>query len=47
MEEGWFDDEAAAAIEQEAVDAVEVAVEFGRASDFPAVGLADELTYAS
>ena len=47
VEAGWFDDEAAAAIEQEAVDAVEVAVEFGRASDFPAVGLAEELTYAS
>src|SRR5689334_9435705 len=47
VEEGWFDEAAAAAIEQEAVDAVEAAVEFGRAADFPAVGLAEELTYAS
>jgi acetoin:2,6-dichlorophenolindophenol oxidoreductase subunit alpha len=46
VEEGWFDAEAAAAIEAEAVAAVEDAVEFGRASAFPAPGLAEELTYA-
>jgi TPP-dependent pyruvate/acetoin dehydrogenase alpha subunit len=47
IEEGWFDEEAAAAIEQEAVEAVEAAVEFGRASEFPPTDLAAELTYAS
>jgi TPP-dependent pyruvate/acetoin dehydrogenase alpha subunit len=45
-EEGWFDDEAAAAIEREAAEAVEGAVEFGRGSAFPAAELAAELTYA-
>src|SRR5690349_19409243 len=46
IEEGWFDEGAAAAIEQEALEAVEAAVEFGRASAFPPLELAAELTYA-
>ena len=46
MDEGWFDEEAAATIEREAGDAVEAAVEFGRASPFPPPELTAELTYA-
>ena len=46
VEEGWFDEEAAAAIEQEAIEAVEAAVEFGRESAWPAAELVAELTYA-
>jgi TPP-dependent pyruvate/acetoin dehydrogenase alpha subunit len=46
IEEGWFDEEAAAAIEREAADAVEQAVSFGRASEFPPLDLTVQLTYA-
>ena len=46
IEEGWFDEEAAAAIEQEAIEAVEAAAEFGRESAWPAAELVAELTYA-
>jgi TPP-dependent pyruvate/acetoin dehydrogenase alpha subunit len=46
VDEGWFDEEATAAIERQAADAVEAAVEFGRRSSFPAPELTAELTYA-
>jgi acetoin:2,6-dichlorophenolindophenol oxidoreductase subunit alpha len=45
-EAGWFDDEAASAAEAEAREAVEAAVEFGRASPFPSPEIAAELVYA-
>jgi pyruvate/2-oxoglutarate/acetoin dehydrogenase E1 component/TPP-dependent pyruvate/acetoin dehydrogenase alpha subunit len=45
-EQGWFDDQAAAAIEVEARDEIEAAVEFGRASSFPEPGVAAGLVYA-
>ena len=47
IEEGWFLEVDAADIEQEAQADVEKAVEFARASPFPAPGLTAELTYAS
>ena len=43
---GWFDPDRAAAIEQEAADAVEQAVRFARESRFPDADLAQRLTYA-
>ena len=46
IEEGALSEEDAAAIEREAAEAVEAAVEFARASPFPDPGLAEELTYA-
>jgi TPP-dependent pyruvate/acetoin dehydrogenase alpha subunit len=46
VEAGWLDEEAAAAIEIEAREEVETAVEFGRASSFPDPELAAELVYA-
>jgi acetoin:2,6-dichlorophenolindophenol oxidoreductase subunit alpha len=44
--EGWFAEDDTGAIEREAHEAVEAAVEFARASPFPEAGLIDELTYA-
>jgi len=46
VEAGWLDEEAAAAIETQAREEVETAVEFGRASSFPDPELAAELVYA-
>jgi TPP-dependent pyruvate/acetoin dehydrogenase alpha subunit len=43
---GWFDEDAAAAIEREAAEAVEAAVTFARESDFPPAELVAELVYA-
>jgi pyruvate dehydrogenase E1 component alpha subunit len=45
--EGWFVEDDAAAIEQEATKAVDAAVEFARASSFPPASLVHDLTYAS
>lgn len=45
-EAGWFDEERAAAIAEEAREAVESAVESGRDSSFPSPDLAAELVYA-
>jgi Pyruvate/2-oxoglutarate dehydrogenase complex, dehydrogenase (E1) component, eukaryotic type, alpha subunit len=45
-EAGWFDEKAASAAETEARQAVEAAVEFGRASAFPSPEIAAELVYA-
>jgi pyruvate dehydrogenase E1 component alpha subunit len=45
-DDGWLSDDERAAIEREAAEAVEAAVEAGRASPFPEAGLAEELTYA-
>jgi pyruvate dehydrogenase E1 component alpha subunit len=45
--EGWVDEDAARAIEAEARAAVDEAVEFGRASPFPAPEIAQELVYAT
>ena len=45
-EEGWFDEDEAAAIEREAAHAVEEAVRFARESPFPPPELASELVYA-
>jgi acetoin:2,6-dichlorophenolindophenol oxidoreductase subunit alpha len=45
-EEGWFGEEDTAAIAAEAREAVEAAVEFGRASPFPPPELPAELVYA-
>jgi acetoin:2,6-dichlorophenolindophenol oxidoreductase subunit alpha len=45
-EAGWFDEDEAAAAEAEAREAVEAAVEFGRASSFPSPELAARLVYA-
>ncbi len=44
--QGWFAEDAPAAIESEAVAAVEAAVQFGRESPFPAAGLIDQMVYA-
>jgi len=46
VEAGWLSEDDAAAIEREAADAVEAAVEFARASPFPPAALVEELTYA-
>jgi acetoin:2,6-dichlorophenolindophenol oxidoreductase subunit alpha len=46
VEEGWFDDDAAAGVAAEAREAVEAAVEFARESPFPDPELAAELVYA-
>jgi pyruvate dehydrogenase E1 component alpha subunit len=46
IEEGWFAEADAEAIEREAAEEVERAVEFARASPFPPAGLMAELTYA-
>jgi TPP-dependent pyruvate/acetoin dehydrogenase alpha subunit len=43
---GWFDEDAAASAEAAAREAVEAAVEFGRASSFPSPEIAAELVYA-
>ena len=43
---GWFAEEALAAIESEAADAVEQAVEFARASPFPPIELITQMVYA-
>jgi TPP-dependent pyruvate/acetoin dehydrogenase alpha subunit len=45
-EAGWFDEERAAAIAEEAREAVESAVAFARDSSFPSPELAAELVYA-
>jgi acetoin:2,6-dichlorophenolindophenol oxidoreductase subunit alpha len=45
-EAGWFDEDEAAAAEADAREAVEAAVEFGRASSFPSPELAAEHVYA-
>ncbi len=47
VEAGWFDEPEAAAIEQEAADAVEAAVRFARESPYPPPELVSELVYAS
>jgi TPP-dependent pyruvate/acetoin dehydrogenase alpha subunit len=44
---GWFDEDAAAAIEREAHDDVEAAVTFARASDFPPPELVADMVYAT
>jgi TPP-dependent pyruvate/acetoin dehydrogenase alpha subunit len=44
--EGWFVEDDATTIEREASKAVDAAVEFARASPFPATGVVDDLTYA-
>ena len=44
--QGWFTEEALAAIEAEAAAAVEQAVQFARDSDFPPLGLIAEMVYA-
>jgi TPP-dependent pyruvate/acetoin dehydrogenase alpha subunit len=46
LDEGWFTREDADAAEREALDAVEAAVEFARASPFPPAELVEELVYA-
>jgi acetoin:2,6-dichlorophenolindophenol oxidoreductase subunit alpha len=46
ISEGWFVEDDAKAIEQEAQKAVDAAVEFARASPFPPTGLISDLTYA-
>jgi pyruvate dehydrogenase E1 component alpha subunit len=46
LEAGWLTDDDAAAVEREAREAVDAAVEFARASPFPEAGLAEDLTYA-
>jgi acetoin:2,6-dichlorophenolindophenol oxidoreductase subunit alpha len=43
---GWFAEDAPAAVESDAADAVERAVEFARASAFPPVDLIARLVYA-
>jgi 2-oxoisovalerate dehydrogenase E1 component len=43
---GWFSEEDAAALEREATEAVEAAVEVARRSPFPPAGLIADLTYA-
>jgi pyruvate dehydrogenase E1 component alpha subunit len=45
VEEGWLTEDDAAAIEREAGEAVEAAVERARASEPPPAGLPEELTY--
>jgi acetoin:2,6-dichlorophenolindophenol oxidoreductase subunit alpha len=44
--QGWFEDDALAAVESEAADAVEQAVSFGRASPSPPLSLIHDLVYA-
>ena len=44
--QGWFEDDRPAAIEAEAAEAVEQAVQFGRESPFPPAGLTMDLVYA-
>ena len=46
LEEGWFDADAPAQLEQEAQDEVEEAVRAARESPFPPAGLTAELVYA-
>ena len=46
LEEGWFGDADVATIEAAAEAAVDAATEFARASAWPPVGLAEDLTYA-
>jgi TPP-dependent pyruvate/acetoin dehydrogenase alpha subunit len=46
IEQGWFTEAELAEIEAEAAAAVEHAVQFGRESDFPPVGLIEEMVYA-
>jgi TPP-dependent pyruvate/acetoin dehydrogenase alpha subunit len=46
VERGWFSDNDCADVEREAAEAVERAVEFGRASAYPPPELVAELTYA-
>ena len=46
LDEGWIDDEAAAAIEAEAGEAIEEAVRFARESPFPEPAITAELVYA-
>jgi acetoin:2,6-dichlorophenolindophenol oxidoreductase subunit alpha len=46
LEAGWLSEADAAAVEREAREAVDAAVEFARASPFPEAGLAEGLTYA-
>ncbi len=43
---GWFTDSAVQAIEADAVEALEEAVRFARASSFPSEGLIEEMVYA-
>jgi len=45
-EAGWFDEEQVAAAEADARDAVEAAIEFGRASAFPSPEVAADSVYA-
>jgi TPP-dependent pyruvate/acetoin dehydrogenase alpha subunit len=45
--EGWLVEDDAISIQREAGKAIDAAVEFARASPFPPLGLARELTYAS
>jgi TPP-dependent pyruvate/acetoin dehydrogenase alpha subunit len=47
IEAGWLDQDAAAAIEAEALEAVEAAVAFARESPYPEPALAAELVYAA
>jgi acetoin:2,6-dichlorophenolindophenol oxidoreductase subunit alpha len=44
--QGWFAEDAPAAVESEAAEAVEEAVRFGRESPFPPAGLIAEMVYA-
>jgi acetoin:2,6-dichlorophenolindophenol oxidoreductase subunit alpha len=46
LDEGWLDDEAAAALEAEAAEAIEEAVRFARESPFPEPAITAELVYA-
>ncbi len=46
LAEGWFTEDALAAIESEAAEAVEQAVLFARESPFPPVDLIEEMVYA-
>ena len=46
LEKGWFTEDALAAIESEAAEAVEQAVLFARESPFPPVGLIEGMVYA-
>jgi TPP-dependent pyruvate/acetoin dehydrogenase alpha subunit len=45
--EGWLVEDDAISIQREAGKAIDAAIEFARASPFPPLGLARELTYAS
>jgi pyruvate dehydrogenase E1 component alpha subunit len=46
VEQGWFDEDEAAQVERDAVEAIEEAVEFARSSDYPDSNLPAELVYA-